>query len=182
MKKLLVASTIALSMSFATSSHALDPVTAGAAAAGAEAAGAAAGAAVGGAAGAAVGAVTTAGIAAGVVVGAAGAGYVTSELMNKYAFKGEASCSGCEPAQTATQIGAALGTGGVIGALAVAGADVAGLAAIGGAVGGGAIVGAGVLVAAPIVAAAVLGGAVYWYFKDAMPSPNNASSSANSAP
>jgi hypothetical protein len=94
--------------------------------------------------------------------------------MNNYAFKGEASCSGCEPAQTATQIGAALGTGGVIGALAVAGADVAGLAAIGGAVGGGAIMGACVLVAAPIVAAAALGGAVYyWYAKNAALSPNN---------
>jgi hypothetical protein len=174
MNKLLVASTIALSMSFATSSHALDPVTAGAVAGGAEVAAgvAAAGAAVGGAAGAAVGAVTAAGIAVGVVAGAGAAGYVTSELMNDYAFKGDTSCSGCEPAQTATQIGAALGTGGAIGALAVAGADVAGLAAIGGAVGGGAIAGVGVLVAAPIVAAVAIGGVVYyWYSKEASIDP-----------
>jgi len=171
MKKLLVASTIALSMSFATSSHALDPVTtAGAAASGAAeaATGAmgAAGAAVGGAAGAAVGAAAAAGIAVGVVGGAGVAGYGTAELMNKSLLDGCKNKTACEKAKEGTYTGAALGTGGVIGALAVAGADVAGLAAIGGAVGGGAIAGAVTLIAAPVVAAAVVGGVMYWWVAD----------------
>ena len=167
MKKLLVASTIALSMSFATSSHALDPVTAGAAAAGGVAdAAVGAGAAVSGAAGAAVGAAAAAGIAVGVVGGAGVAGYGTAELMNNNLLNGCKNIKACDKAKEGTYTGAALGTGGVIGALAVAGADVAGLAAIGSVVGGGAIAGAVTLVAAPIVAAAVVGGVMYWWVAD----------------
>jgi len=157
MKKLLIASTIALSMSFATSSHALDPVTTGAVAGGA--AEAATGAAVGAAAAAA-------GIAVGVVAGAGAAGYGTAKLMDKTLLNECANATACDQARYGAYHGVALGTGGVIGALAVVGADVAGLAAIGGAVGGGAIVGAGVLVAVPIVAAAALGGVVYWWVAD----------------
>jgi len=172
MKKLLVASTIALSMSFATSSHALDPVTTGAVATGAVEASAAAGTAVGsaiggavgGAVGTAVGVVAATGIAATVVGGAGAAGYGTAELMNNNLLKGCKNRNACEKAKEGTYTGAALGTGGVIGAFAVAGVDTVGLAAIGSTVGGGAIAGIGVLIVAPIVAAAALGGAVYWWY------------------
>ena len=174
MKKLLVASTIALSMSFATSSHALDPATAGTVAGGAitqmsasgTAVGSAIGGAIGGAVGSAVGAGVVAGVAVGVVGGAGAAGYGTAVLIEDKLLDGCQDKTACEKAKVGLYHGVTLGTGGVVGALAVAGADVAGLTAIGGAIGGGAIVGTGMLIAAPIVAAAALGGAAYWWYSD----------------
>jgi hypothetical protein len=169
MKKLLIISSLALSMSYMSSSYAVDPVTAGVAAGAAEVAveSAAIAAGAGGAAKAAVlvGAASAA-TAVGTTAVGIGAGYGTAKLMNDQLFT--EGCEGkeeaCKNAKIGTYTGATLGTLGVLSAVAMEGISTAGLATIGSAIGGGAIAGAATLVAAPIIAAAAVGGATYWWF------------------
>ncbi len=162
MKKWLILSSLILSWSYMNSANAIDPVTTGVAA------GVAAKAAIEGTAAAAAAGAVGVGVAAAVaspVAGIAG-GFGAAKVMNDQFFTEceDNKKAACDAAQMGTYTGAGVGTVGVLGAVAAAGASSAGLATIGSAIGGGAIAGAATLVAAPIVAAAAIGGATYWWF------------------
>ena len=166
MKKFLIISSLALSVSYMSSSYAVEPVTVGAVAGGG-----AAEVAAGVSAAEAVAIVGAAGAVS--AVGTAGAGILggvgTAVVMNDKLFATDnENCTGkekaCENAKIGTWTGAALGTLGVVSALAIEGVSAAGLASIGSIIGGGAVIGGATLVAAPIIAAAAVGGATYGLF------------------
>ncbi len=94
-------------------------------------------------------------------------GFAAASLMNDHLYSNceQQTQNACDKAKYGTYAGAATGTAASVGALAVAGAGPAGLAAIGATVGGGMAAGAVAVVAAPVVAAAAVGGLVYWLFK-----------------
>ena len=98
------------------------------------------------------------------VAGSGGIGAAT--ILNETVFDNCDDQNACDKAQYGTYVGAAAGTAASAGALAVAGAGPAGLAAIGSVVGGGMAAGVVTVVAAPVVAAAAVGGLVYWLFSD----------------
>lgn len=160
MKKWLVVGGLVVSMSCINSTYAVDPVTTGIAA-GAAAKIAAEGTAIGAAV---AGAGVTSAVASPLIGVAGGVG--TAYVMNDKLFSEceEIDQNACKKARIGTYAGAGLGTAGALGAIGLAGANTAGLAAIGSAVGGGAIAGAAALVAAPIVAAAAIGGLAYWWY------------------
>ncbi len=142
MKKLLIASSLMLSMSYASSSYAAEPATIGAAAVAESAA------------------VATA-VTVGTIGVAAIAGVATAELMNHYVFNGCNNEGACDAGAEGTYTGAIFGTGGSLGALVAVGSGMSGLTAIGSSIGGGAVTGLCLLVAAPVVTAAVFGAAYY---------------------
>ncbi|MCK5718975.1 MAG: hypothetical protein KAH84_03375 [Thiomargarita sp.] len=159
MKKLLVIGTLAISMSYMTSSYA-EPATASVAAGSAvvaEGVMAAEGAAM-------IAGATAAGMAAAIaspVVGA-GLGAATAKVMNDKIFTDcENQQKACDAAQIGTYTGAGVGTLAAIGAVVMEGLSTAGLVSIGSVVGGGALAGAATLVAAPIVLAVAGGGLAY---------------------
>jgi hypothetical protein len=124
------------------------------------------GAAVTGASGASImgtlasaGAIVGGGVVAGVGIIAGSAGVGAASVLNDTIFDES------EEAQIGTYTGAAVGTAGSLGALAIAGAGPSGLAAIGSLVGGGMAAGAVGLIAAPIVGAVLVGAATYFAFK-----------------
>jgi hypothetical protein len=94
-------------------------------------------------------------------------GFAAARLMNDHLYSNceQQTQNACDNAKYGTYAGAITGTATSVGALAVAGAGPAGLAAIGATVGGGMAAGAVAVVAAPVVAAAAVGGLVYWLFK-----------------
>ncbi|MDM8559269.1 hypothetical protein [Candidatus Parabeggiatoa sp. HSG14] len=166
MKKWLIAGGLALSMSYVSSVHAVDPTTAAVAASTAAEVAAAEGVVAAGVATAA--SVVSSGVAAAVaspLVGVAG-GAGTAYLMNDHLFNKCANDKQCDAAKQGTYWGAGVGSAGVVGAALLAGLDTAGLAAIGAAVGGGAVAGASTLVLAPVVAAVAVGYGAYWWFSD----------------
>ncbi|WP_199251952.1 hypothetical protein [Aeromonas veronii] len=130
------------------------------------------GAAVTGASGASImstlasaGALVGGGVVAGVGIVAGSAGVGAASVLNDTVFDES------EEAQIGTYTGAAVGTAGSLGALAIAGAGPTGLATIGSLVGGGMAAGAVGLIAAPIVGAVLVGTATYFIFKNDEPEP-----------
>ncbi len=105
-------------------------------------------------------------IAGGPLTVAGGGGLGAATILNETVFDNCDDKNACDKAQYGTYVGAAAGTAASAGALAVAGAGPAGLAAIGGVVGGGMAAGVVTVVAAPVIAAAAVGGLVYWFFSD----------------
>jgi hypothetical protein len=155
MKKLLVISSLVVSMSVIAPVHA-ELFSSGAATAGAAEV-AAEGAAIAIGAGAAT--AVTAGVAA---------GFGTAVVMNERLFTSSNLCTAnqksCKAAQVGTYTGAGLGSAGVLAAMATCGADIAGLTALGGTIGGGLLTGIATVVIAPVAIAAAGGYAAYYWW------------------
>jgi len=150
MKKLLIASSLVLSMSYVSSSYA-ETATIGAAVA--ESTAFSTTTAV----------VTATAVTVGTIALAAGAGYGTVKVMNNIAFSNCRNDGACDAGAMGTAVGAVFGTGSSFGILMAAGPSMSGLTAIGSSVGGGAVAGACMLIAAPVVTAAVFGTAYYYW-------------------